>query len=154
MSWRLVLLTVVGLQLGSIIVSATAQCLVHAQCSDCTNDSQCQWMECADASGTSVTSCVNSTEILASECTPVSACAAPANTSTTTANLVTTHIPNTTATSAYFTVTTLSPTPTERRPTFDAASFIGGIVLVIVLQILIFVIYKFFKFREINYGTL
>ena len=51
--------------------------------------------------------------------------------------------------------TTLSPTihPT-RKSTFDAASFIGGIVLVLGVQAVIFFLYKFCKSKERNYHTL
>lgn len=152
MFWRLMLVTAVALELGSIVVSAAVQCPAHAKCMDCINDRNCLWVECANASGTSVKFCVNTTDSRAVGCIAVGTCAAPANISTTTENPVTTT--NTTETSANVTVTTLTPTPTKRTYTFDAASFIGGIVMVLVLQILIFFIYKFFKFRDINYGTL
>lgn len=51
--------------------------------------------------------------------------------------------------------TTLAPT-TQPAPksTFDAASFIGGIVLVLGLQAVIFFLYKFCKSKERNYHTL
>ncbi|XP_003215663.1 sialomucin core protein 24 [Anolis carolinensis] len=44
--------------------------------------------------------------------------------------------------------------PPSHRSTFDAASFIGGIVLVLGLQAVIFFLYKFCKSKEQNYHTL
>ncbi|XP_072217808.1 sialomucin core protein 24 isoform X1 [Leuresthes tenuis] len=51
---------------------------------------------------------------------------------------------------------TISPTssPSEKTSTFDAASFIGGIVLVLGLQAVIFFLYKFCKSKDRNYHTL
>ncbi|MBN3323810.1 MUC24 protein, partial [Atractosteus spatula] len=51
--------------------------------------------------------------------------------------------------------TTALPTPAPRKKaTFDAASFIGGIVLVLGLQAVIFFLYKFCKSKDRNYHTL
>ncbi|XP_056150392.1 sialomucin core protein 24 [Lampris incognitus] len=46
-----------------------------------------------------------------------------------------------------------SPAP-HKDSTFDAASFIGGIVLVLGLQAVIFFLYKFCKSKDRNYHTL
>ncbi|XP_058469449.1 sialomucin core protein 24 isoform X1 [Solea solea] len=60
--------------------------------------------------------------------------------------------PNTTSTT---TITPVSPTPaSQKNSTFDAASFIGGIVLVLGLQAVIFFLYKFCKSKDRNYHTL
>ncbi|XP_062980875.1 sialomucin core protein 24 [Elgaria multicarinata webbii] len=52
----------------------------------------------------------------------------------------------------------VSPKPTSKpsphKSTFDAASFIGGIVLVLGLQAVIFFLYKFCKSKDQNYHTL
>ncbi|XP_017352907.1 sialomucin core protein 24 isoform X3 [Cebus imitator] len=53
--------------------------------------------------------------------------------------------------------TNITVTPTSqpvRKSTFDAASFIGGIVLVLGVQAVIFFLYKFCKSKERNYHTL
>ncbi|XP_006840004.1 PREDICTED: sialomucin core protein 24 isoform X2 [Chrysochloris asiatica] len=53
--------------------------------------------------------------------------------------------------------TNSTSTPTSqpaRKSTFDAASFIGGIVLVLGLQAVVFFLYKFCKSKERNYHTL
>uniref|UniRef100_A0A8C4WDB1 CD164 molecule n=1 Tax=Gopherus evgoodei TaxID=1825980 RepID=A0A8C4WDB1_9SAUR len=46
------------------------------------------------------------------------------------------------------------PKPAPHKSTFDAASFIGGIVLVLGLQAVIFFLYKFCKSKDRNYHTL
>ncbi|XP_059211894.1 sialomucin core protein 24 isoform X1 [Centropristis striata] len=46
------------------------------------------------------------------------------------------------------------PTAAPHKNTFDAASFIGGIVLVLGLQAVIFFLYKFCKSKDRNYHTL
>ncbi|XP_010401350.1 sialomucin core protein 24 isoform X2 [Corvus cornix cornix] len=74
----------------------------------------------------------------------------------------TTHapVPKTTMTSATTTPTTagssttVAPVPVPRKSTFDAASFIGGIVLVLGLQAVIFFLYKFCRSKDRNYHTL
>ncbi|KAM9636353.1 sialomucin core protein 24 [Morphnus guianensis] len=83
---------------------------------------------------------------------------------TTIANItnVTTHAPlpttaitsATTTTSIPGTNATVTPAPSPRKSTFDAASFIGGIVLVLGLQAVIFFLYKFCKSKDRNYHTL
>ncbi|XP_063757484.1 sialomucin core protein 24 isoform X1 [Eleginops maclovinus] len=50
--------------------------------------------------------------------------------------------------------TKVGPTPAPHHNTFDAASFIGGIVLVLGLQAVIFFLYKFCKSKDRNYHTL
>ncbi|XP_078069661.1 sialomucin core protein 24 [Mustelus asterias] len=50
--------------------------------------------------------------------------------------------------------TTPVPLPPHKKSTFDAASFIGGIVLVLGLQAVIFFAVKFCKTKDRNYHTL
>jgi CD164 antigen len=45
-------------------------------------------------------------------------------------------------------------TAPSKSSTFDAASFIGGIVLVLGLQAVVFFLYKFCKSKDRNYHTL
>uniref|UniRef100_A0A8C6ULE6 CD164 molecule, sialomucin n=1 Tax=Neogobius melanostomus TaxID=47308 RepID=A0A8C6ULE6_9GOBI len=65
---------------------------------------------------------------------------------------------NTTSTTPAAPTNTTTPlTPTtepHHNNTFDAASFIGGIVLVLGLQAVIFFLYKFCKSKDRNYHTL
>ncbi|NXO47300.1 MUC24 protein, partial [Aramus guarauna] len=73
---------------------------------------------------------------------------------TTHAPLPTTAITSATTTSVPGTNATVTPTVSPRKSTFDAASFIGGIVLVLGLQAVIFFLYKFCKSKDRNYHTL
>ncbi|NXG72871.1 MUC24 protein, partial [Baryphthengus martii] len=60
----------------------------------------------------------------------------------------------TTAPSSPGTNATVTPAPSSHKSTFDAASFIGGIVLVLGLQAVVFFLYKFCKSKDRNYHTL
>ncbi|XP_071372898.1 sialomucin core protein 24 isoform X1 [Centroberyx affinis] len=65
--------------------------------------------------------------------------------------------PGTTASSNGTLTTATAVTPStapHKDSTFDAASFIGGIVLVLGLQAVIFFLYKFCKSKDRNYHTL
>ncbi|XP_062293019.1 sialomucin core protein 24 [Scomber scombrus] len=62
---------------------------------------------------------------------------------------------STASTGTSTTTTPIVPTPAHHKnSTFDAASFIGGIVLVLGLQAVIFFLYKFCKSKDRNYHTL
>ncbi|NWW00080.1 MUC24 protein, partial [Machaerirhynchus nigripectus] len=100
-----------------------------------------------------------------SNATTASSNATTASSNATTATNVTnatTHapLPRSTITSATTTSTTagsnttVAPVPVPRKSTFDAASFIGGIVLVLGLQAVIFFLYKFCRSKDRNYHTL
>ncbi|XP_061756485.1 sialomucin core protein 24 isoform X1 [Nerophis ophidion] len=73
-------------------------------------------------------------------------------TTTTTVNATTASINSSTIQTSAAPVTS-SPAP-HKNSTFDAASFIGGIVLVLGLQAVIFFLYKFCKSKDRNYHTL
>ncbi|XP_023146327.2 sialomucin core protein 24 isoform X1 [Amphiprion ocellaris] len=60
----------------------------------------------------------------------------------------------TTITTTAANVTSTTPVTPHKNSTFDAASFIGGIVLVLGLQAVIFFLYKFCKSKDRNYHTL
>ncbi|KAK6295521.1 hypothetical protein J4Q44_G00347470 [Coregonus suidteri] len=63
----------------------------------------------------------------------------------------TTHASNVSVTTA----SPVGPSPApHKNSTFDAASFIGGIVLVLGLQAVVFFLYKFCKSKDRNYHTL
>ncbi|KAK5880000.1 hypothetical protein CesoFtcFv8_023070 [Champsocephalus esox] len=74
--------------------------------------------------------------------------------------VITTHSGNVTSASPSNTTgtapatTKVAPSPAPQHNTFDAASFIGGIVLVLGLQAVIFFLYKFCKSKDRNYHTL
>ncbi|XP_068198987.1 sialomucin core protein 24 isoform X2 [Antennarius striatus] len=146
-------------------------------CDACLNKTDCQWLNCS-----SVLSCRNATLAAAndtcsnascsenttsttpaSSTTPLQPTASPTNTSSTTAGnstSISTVGPapsvnvSTTPSSGTNMSTTASPSPEPHKNTFDAASFIGGVVLVLGLQAVIFFLYKFCKSKDRNYHTL
>ncbi|XP_075869746.1 sialomucin core protein 24 isoform X1 [Nelusetta ayraudi] len=75
-----------------------------------------------------------------------------APTSVNSTNSSTVSVPTTPATNT--STTAVVPTGQPHKNTFDAASFIGGIVLVLGLQAVIFFLYKFCKSKDRNYHTL
>ncbi|XP_042245938.1 sialomucin core protein 24 [Thunnus maccoyii] len=87
----------------------------------------------------------------------------PTTENTNTSTIAPTHSGNTsssttvpsTSTGTSTTTTPIAPSPApHKNSTFDAASFIGGIVLVLGLQAVIFFLYKFCKSKDRNYHTL
>ncbi|XP_067337596.1 sialomucin core protein 24 isoform X2 [Channa argus] len=121
-------------------------------CAACANTTDCVWVNCTASS----VGCRNTT-LLDDTC--VNATCTDTNSTT----VAPTHSTiQTTSTSANFTTsgtststTPISPTAApHKNSTFDAASFIGGIVLVLGLQAVIFFLYKFCKSKDRNYHTL
>ncbi|KAM8953018.1 sialomucin core protein 24 [Pelodytes ibericus] len=156
----------------SAAVSA-AECDAFLSCDDCTNNTEglnCSWVLCSNASDPVCknTSLVdkNCTKEVCHELTTITITSTTANatgnvtsttvapsTTNTTANVTT--VPVTAATTnATVPLTTVSPTTPSKKGTFDAASFIGGIVLVLGVQAVIFFLYKFCKAKDRNYHTL
>lgn len=71
------------------------------------------------------------------------------------ANISSSTVSSSTSSGTSSSTTLITPTPAaQKNSTFDAASFIGGIVLVLGLQAVIFFLYKFFKSKDRNYHTL
>nr|BAA34547.1 MGC-24v [Mus musculus] len=125
-----------------------------------TNNITCFWLHCQEANKTycaneplSNCSQVNRTD-LCSVIPPTTPVPTNSTAKPTTRPSSPTPTPSV-VTSAGTTNTTLTPTSQpERKSTFDAASFIGGIVLVLGVQAVIFFLYKFCKSKERNYHTL
>nr|XP_061785972.1 sialomucin core protein 24-like isoform X2 [Nerophis lumbriciformis] len=152
--------------IGASASSDTDGCL-NVTCASCESTIDCRWVIC----NSSIPACRNITLVEASNdtcsntsCSEITAnitTAAPTpsvNTSTTIATTTTTI----NATTAFINSSTIqtsvapvtsSPAP-HKNSTFDAASFIGGIVLVLGLQAVIFFLYKFCKSKDRNYHTL
>uniref|UniRef100_U3D600 Sialomucin core protein 24 isoform 3 n=1 Tax=Callithrix jacchus TaxID=9483 RepID=U3D600_CALJA len=126
-----------------VTTSAPETCEGRNSCISCLNASAvnttCFWIECKQdesfcSHNSTVVDCqvVNTTNF----CSVPTAAPLPTNSSGTTN-------------------TTVTPTSQPvRKSTFDAASFIGGIVLVLGVQAVIFFLYKFCKSKERNYHTL
>uniref|UniRef100_A0A2K5BYG9 CD164 molecule n=1 Tax=Aotus nancymaae TaxID=37293 RepID=A0A2K5BYG9_AOTNA len=126
-----------------VTTSAPETCEGRNSCISCLNASTvnttCFWIECKqDESFCSHNSTVGDCQVVnvTNFCSVPTAAPFPTN-STGTTN------------------TTVTPTSQPvRKSTFDAASFIGGIVLVLGVQAVIFFLYKFCKSKERNYHTL
>ncbi|XP_026522441.1 sialomucin core protein 24 isoform X5 [Notechis scutatus] len=155
-------------------------CERHTNCSSCiaieSSQLNCTWLQCTEGNKSRCTNssstfpdCIAIPENGTCAVFPVST-TTPINTTTVTSptgstiNSTSTGSPikNTTtiATTSVITDKTgtsaLIPTtkPPHHKASFDAASFIGGIVLVLGLQAVIFFLYKFCKSKEQNYHTL
>ncbi|XP_016391553.1 sialomucin core protein 24-like [Sinocyclocheilus rhinocerous] len=164
MFWRLFFVTILLAFFGSLTSQGFAQdedCGSLSTCEACGNVTHCQWMSCSGGTP----KCYNgSVENQTISCVSVN-CTEPTLTppvSPTTTNATinaTTTVPTTsvapTQNSTVTNTTTMSPTTSpSKSSTFDAASFIGGIVLVLGLQAVIFFLYKFCKSKDRNYHTL
>ncbi|XP_009697083.1 PREDICTED: sialomucin core protein 24-like [Cariama cristata] len=151
-------------------------------CSSCIgngiNVTGCKWIRCAAPTVVGLSS--NTTASSSTTTAPSNTTTAPSNTTTAPSNTTTassattahttianitnatTHapLPTTAITSATTTPSvpgtnaTVTPAPSPRKSTFDAASFIGGIVLVLGVQAVVFFLFKFCKSKDRNYHTL
>ncbi|CAO2604479.1 Sialomucin core protein 24 [Lemmus lemmus] len=139
-------------------------CESHNSCVSCVNstiaNTTCFWVECQKEN---MTYCSSTLERNCTMLNTTDSCSAvptttPVPTNSTAKPTTRPSSPTPTpsvVTSAGATNTTLTPTSQpERKSTFDAASFIGGIVLVLGMQAVIFFLYKFCKSKERNYHTL
>ncbi|XP_043366725.1 sialomucin core protein 24 isoform X2 [Dermochelys coriacea] len=169
------LLVAAGLALlwgAAAAAAAAATCADFKTCSECVNDtiSECKWSQCQE-SNFSCESTLGLNCTVVSECFYSSTAATTAANTTTAATATTANITNATSPAASSTasstpvLSTVStpgtthttespPKPAPHKSTFDAASFIGGIVLVLGLQAVIFFLYKFCKSKDRNYHTL
>ncbi|XP_033999633.1 sialomucin core protein 24 isoform X2 [Trematomus bernacchii] len=140
----------------ALIGAAAADDCPSLSCALCgSSSSECQWVNCTT---TPIVGCRNMTLLTKNETCSNATCSA--NT-TGVPPVITTHSGNisTTASSSNTTgitpaTTKVAPSPAPHDNTFDAASFIGGIVLVLGLQAVIFFLYKFCKSKDRNYHTL
>ncbi|XP_043075014.1 sialomucin core protein 24 [Puntigrus tetrazona] len=166
MFWRLFFVTILLAFFGSSINQGLAQdedCGVLS-CGECGNTTHCQWMKCQDTEKCVNVSAENQTascvKVNCTDSTPapsVSPTTANTTINDTTTATTTTVAPTQNGTATNATSVSPAPTPTpspSKSSTFDAASFIGGIVLVLGLQAVIFFLYKFCKSKDRNYHTL
>ncbi|XP_053315017.1 sialomucin core protein 24 [Spea bombifrons] len=162
---------------------SAAVCEDFKLCDTCTNHTEglnCSWVSCTNGSEpvcrnsssvqgncsevpcreatTFTSSTTASAPVTPTENTTMPVTASPP-TSSTPNSTATTTTTNSTATSttnmtSIAPSTSVSPTAPSKKGTFDAASFIGGIVLVLGIQAVIFFLYKFCKAKDRNYHTL
>ncbi|XP_043856795.1 sialomucin core protein 24 [Dromiciops gliroides] len=139
---------------------APESCEVHTNCSSCveSKNGSCFWTVCNVGGGycSENATTPNCTVINNSSNCLVEPTAGPSPTnSTAKPSPATSTIPAvTTVVTSGAPNTTVLPTSSPRKSTFDAASFIGGIVLVLSVQAVVFFLYKFCKSKERNYHTL
>ncbi|XP_071372899.1 sialomucin core protein 24 isoform X2 [Centroberyx affinis] len=153
---KVVFFTVVVAVIGASAATVADVCS-GLPCESCTANSDCQWMNCTS----STPSCLNVASLADNDTCTNASCSANATVpSTSTAGPTqngTVSPPGTTASSNGTLTTATAVTPStapHKDSTFDAASFIGGIVLVLGLQAVIFFLYKFCKSKDRNYHTL
>ncbi|XP_047415622.1 sialomucin core protein 24 isoform X2 [Sciurus carolinensis] len=144
-----------------VTTPAPETCESHNSCASCltvnVSNTACFWIECKEdksycSNNSAVSNCsvLNNTVFCSGPTTPV-----PTNSTAKVTTLPSSSTYSTTVTTSGATNTTLAPTSQPaRKSTFDAASFIGGIVLVLGVQAVIFFLYKFCKSKERNYHTL
>ncbi|XP_024234081.1 sialomucin core protein 24 isoform X2 [Oncorhynchus tshawytscha] len=156
---KLVYVTLVLALVSATTTADVVECATF-DCDACVGD--CQWMNCTFTATPDVSnaSCVNVTSVNSQNMT-IGAC----SNETCSANLTTavpTALPTNgtvpvsdTTTASNSTASPVVPSPApHKKATFDAASFIGGIVLVLGLQAVLFFLYKFCKSKDRNYHTL
>ncbi|XP_027489686.1 sialomucin core protein 24 isoform X2 [Corapipo altera] len=139
----------------------TGECSPVEQCSSSSNFSTTVPPSNATTASSNATTASSNATTASSNVTTTSS-ATTAHTTIANVTNATTHapLPTTAVTSPTTTPTTpgtsatVTPAPAARKSTFDAASFIGGIVLVLGLQAVIFFLYKFCKSKDRNYHTL
>ncbi|XP_054618745.1 sialomucin core protein 24 isoform X2 [Dunckerocampus dactyliophorus] len=146
--------------IGASAASDSDGCLALS-CAACESTSDCRWANCTSSS----LGCHNITLVEANDTCSNASCSATDNTTniptaaptpnvnTSTTAIVSTASSNSSTIHTSATPVTSSPAP-HKNSTFDAASFIGGIVLVLGLQAVIFFLYKFCKSKDRNYHTL
>ncbi|KAK9531490.1 hypothetical protein VZT92_010912 [Zoarces viviparus] len=151
---KVVFFTVVLALLGAPAATDSDECPTKS-CEDCGATATCKWYNC-----TLTVSCYNTTLLPSNDtCTPANC---SGNTTMNPTTFVPTHsgnisiptAPSPTSMGPSTNSTTIAPSPGPHKNTFDAASFIGGIVLILGLQAVIFFLYKFCKSKDRNYHTL
>ncbi|XP_029902709.1 sialomucin core protein 24 isoform X2 [Myripristis murdjan] len=156
MYFKVAFFTLVAALLGVSAATDADGCALLTTCDACTNSSECQWMNCTSSNF----SCFNATDMAVNSSCSIASCSDNSTVTPVTSATGNTSIstPGTTASPSNGTATSISPVAPTSAPhkdsTFDAASFIGGIVLVLGLQAVIFFLYKFCKSKDRNYHTL
>ncbi|XP_040284789.1 sialomucin core protein 24 isoform X1 [Bufo bufo] len=130
------------------ITSAAPKC-VNSSIADCTKELCEATAPPSTEAPTTITSAGAATTNVTNTTTSTSTPAATTNSSAAPAS----------STAQSSATTSLKPSPVTtpspiKKNTFDAASFIGGIVLVLGVQAVVFFLYKFCKAKDRNYHTL
>ncbi|XP_077443583.1 sialomucin core protein 24 isoform X2 [Stigmatopora argus] len=142
---------------GASAASDSDGCPSLTLCTLCEANPDCQWLNCSSLPVP--IGCRNTTLLDTNHTCSNASCTANTTIITTTSshNATTVVVPTTPPTNSSGSTTSVPVTPSpapHKNSTFDAASFIGGIVLVLGLQAVVFFLYKFCKAKERNYHTL
>ncbi|XP_076612221.1 sialomucin core protein 24 isoform X2 [Chaetodon auriga] len=151
---KVVFFAVVVALVGASAATDPDGCSKLLTCDSCGAKSDCQWINCTSSIG-----CHNMTLVGENETCVFLNCSNNATIVSTVApthsgNMSTSTVPSSISTGTSTGTTSVAPSPEPHKNTFDAASFIGGIVLVLGLQAVIFFLYKFCKSKDRNYHTL
>ncbi|XP_042358843.1 sialomucin core protein 24 isoform X2 [Plectropomus leopardus] len=149
---KVVFFTVVAALIGASTATDSDGCS-SLTCEACGTVSDCQWVNCTASN----LSCQNMTLLSDNDTCTHASCSGNATHPTihpTQSGNSSTSMPPSPANGTSTTTTPVVPSPAPHKNTFDAASFIGGIVLVLGLQAVIFFLYKFCKSKDRNYHTL
>ncbi|KAL6095920.1 cd164 [Pungitius sinensis] len=152
---NVVFFAVVLALVGASAATDSDKC-TNTSCDPCGPDNVCRLFSCSNGT---VLSCLNTTLVADNSTCILKNCSDNSTTNSTVAPTQSANVTGTTApsstTSGNVTHTTpIAPSPAPHNNTFDAASFIGGIVLILGLQAVIFFVYKFCKSKDRNYHTL
>lgn len=148
MDSKAVFFAVLLLLVGASTAVDSDECAIYMDCAGCGANIECLWSNCSTTIG-----CHNKT-FAEQECLNVT-CSDNSTVATVAPTQSTNGTSTPTSSTARTNTTTIFPTPEpHHNSTFDAASFIGGIVLVLGLQAVIFFLYKFCKSKDRNYHTL
>ncbi|KAL6095919.1 cd164 [Pungitius sinensis] len=166
---NVVFFAVVLALVGASAATDSDKC-TNTSCDPCGPDNVCRLFSCSNGT---VLSCLNTTLVADNSTCILKNCSAPVvsttspaqpttDNSTTNSTVAPTQSANVTGTTAPSSTTSgnvthttpIAPSPAPHNNTFDAASFIGGIVLILGLQAVIFFVYKFCKSKDRNYHTL
>lgn len=148
MDSKAVFFAVLLLLVGASTAVDSDECAIYMDCAGCGANIECLWSNCSTTIG-----CHNKT-FAEEECLNVT-CSDNSTVATVAPTQSTNGTSTPTSSTARTNTTTIFPTPEpHHNSTFDAASFIGGIVLVLGLQAVIFFLYKFCKSKDRNYHTL
>ncbi|XP_039637471.1 sialomucin core protein 24 isoform X2 [Perca fluviatilis] len=150
---KVVFFTVVLALIGASAATDSDNCS-SLSCASCETTSGCLWVNCTE----STFGCRNYSLAENETCTNASCTGnstiIPTAVPTPSGNSSVSTAPSSTSAGNSTSTTPTSPSPAPQKNTFDAASFIGGIVLVLGLQAVIFFLYKFCKSKDRNYHTL
>ncbi|XP_059838955.1 sialomucin core protein 24 isoform X4 [Hypanus sabinus] len=136
------------------------KCSEFKSCADCNVNGTkaimtCFWQVCQGDGGKCVSNVSSNCSTLnETMCTGLANTTVAPNETCTTGSTLTPTTTGLTTTPGTTNGTTVAPPMPHRSSTFDAASFIGGIVLVLGLQAVIFFAVKFCKSKDRNYHTL